>query len=287
MDDYQRTPAEIPKQNPETGRNISKTVSTILNSPLPSNEMAPILENAVAVGRFDYDKITDRSALAEAESRLQNNGYRDAAQEFVVKTDLGQRVSKKDVTTAIAAYNQAVAAKDHVTAFELADAIAASARESAQVVQAMNLFNRMSPEGKLVSLRRLVDRMNSKSSKKTNSQKSRKTILLYTDPEAVHSDFVEKHDGILVNSDLATDYLMAETNVDRAAAWDAILNDIASQVPNTISDKWNAWRYLSTLANPTTHIRNSVGNLVFGQLVRRAKNALGAVGEKIFIRDKT
>ena len=44
---------------------------------------------------------------------------------------------------------------------------------------------------------------------------------------------------------------------------DKIWRKIAEQVPSNFADKWNAWRYLSMLFNPVTHIKNMVGNFAF------------------------
>ena len=124
MAEQNRAPSEVPTVNPETGRNVEKTVSTILNSPLTSPEMATVYENAIAGGAFDYDVVTDRDA------------------------------------------------------------------------------------------------------------------------------------------------------VQRAAAWDSIITDIASQMPSTFREKADFWRYTSMLTNPTTHIRNMAGNLL--QMgARKIKNAVG------------
>lgn len=57
------------------------------------------------------------------------------------------------------------------------------------------------------------------------------------------------------------------------------LQDIANQMPSTFADKINAWRYLSMLGNPRTHIRNIVGNAVFAP-VRMVKDTLSLVGEQ-------
>ena len=57
-----------------------------------------------------------------------------------------------------------------------------------------------------------------------------------------------------------------------------IYKDLASQVPSTWRDKWNAWRYLAMLGNPRTHIRNIVGNVGF-QPVRFMKDRIAAVIE--------
>jgi predicted nucleic acid-binding Zn-ribbon protein len=46
------------------------------------------------------------------------------------------------------------------------------------------------------------------------------------------------------------------------AAVERAYKAIAKQIPSTFADKWNAWRYMSMLANPRTHIRNIVGNTI-------------------------
>jgi hypothetical protein len=44
-------------------------------------------------------------------------------------------------------------------------------------------------------------------------------------------------------------------------------------------DKFDAWRYLAMLANPTTHIKNMTGNVLFGQGMVSIKNNLAALIE--------
>ena len=39
--------------------------------------------------------------------------------------------------------------------------------------------------------------------------------------------------------------------------------EIGKQVPSNWANKWNTWRYMAMLVNPTTHIRNITGNLFF------------------------
>lgn len=55
----------------------------------------------------------------------------------------------------------------------------------------------------------------------------------------------------------------AQTLEERQNAVDAALKEAAAQVPPTLMDKVNAWRYLAMLGNPRTHIRNIIGNGVF------------------------
>lgn len=53
---------------------------------------------------------------------------------------------------------------------------------------------------------------------------------------------------------------------------------VADKFPSSFMDKWNSWRYMAMLGNPRTHIRNVVGNTVFGG-VTRIKNDVGALLE--------
>lgn len=282
--DQRRAPSEVPIVNPDTGRNVEKTVSTILNSPLTSTEMATVYENAIAGGAFDYDVVTDRSAVQQAQAKIARDGWREVANSFIAKAELGQRITKADTAEAISAYNLAISEGDHKAAFELATAIADAAHDSAQMVQAMNLMNRLTPEGRLLTLRRLVDRMNDRAARQNRAPRQNTTGS--GDVEGARVDYIDKVTGFTLSDELATNYLMAETDAERAAAWDAITTSIADQIPSTFREKANFWRYTSMLTNPTTHIRNIMGNAI--QMgARKIKNGIGTAIERAVIKDQS
>lgn len=277
-----RAPSEVPVVNPDTGRNVEKTVSTILNSPLTSPEMAAVYENAISGGAFDYDVVTDRGAVQQAQAKIARDGWREVANSFIAKAELGQRITKADTAEAISAYNLAISEGDHKSAFELATAIADAAHDSAQMVQAMNLMNRLTPEGRLLTLRRLVDRMNDRAARQNRTP--RQSTADSGDVESARVDYIDKVTGFTLSDELATNYLMAETDAERAAAWDAITTSIADQIPSTFMEKANFWRYTMMLTNPTTHIRNIMGNAI--QMgARKIKNGIGTAIERAVIKD--
>lgn len=280
--EQRRAPSEVPVVNPDTGRNVEKTVSTILNSPMTSPEMATVYENAISGGAFDYDVVTDRGAVQQAQAKIARDGWREVANSFVAKAELGQRITKADTAEAISAYNLAISEGDHKAAFELATAIADAAHDSAQMVQAMNLMNRLTPEGRLLALRRLVDRMNDRAARQNRAPRQNTTNS--GDLESARVDYIDKVTGFTLSDELATNYLMAETDAERAAAWDAITTSIADQIPSTFREKANFWRYTSMLTNPTTHIRNIMGNAIqFG--ARKIKDGIGTAIERAVIKD--
>ena len=284
QNDQRRAPSEVPVVNLDTGRNVEKTVSTILNSPLTSPEMAAVYENAIADGKFDYDVVTDQSAVGLAQAKLDRDGLQETATKFIAMVDMGQRITKWDMGDAINAYNRAVTVGDSKTAFDLTCAIASAAHDSAQVVQAMNLMNRLTPEGRLLTLRRLVDRMNDRAARQNRTP--RQSTANSGDVESARVDYIDKVTGFTLSDELATNYLMAETDAERAAAWDAITTSIADQIPSTFREKANFWRYTSMLTNPTTHIRNIMGNAI--QMgARKIKNGVGAAIERAVIKDQS
>ena len=284
QNDQRRAPSEVPVVNPDTGRNVEKTVSTILNSPLTSPDMATVYENAIAGGAFDYDVVTDRSAVQQAQAKIARDGWREVANSFIAKAELGQRITKADTAEAISAYNLAISEGDHKAAFELATAIADAAHDSAQMVQAMNLMNRLTPEGRLLTLRRLVDKMNDRAARQNRAP--RQNTADSGDVEGARVDYIDKVTGFTLSDELATNYLMAETDAERAAAWDAITTSIADQIPSTFMEKANFWRYTSMLTNPTTHIRNIMGNAI--QMgARKIKDGIGTAIERAVIKDQS
>ena len=278
-----RAPEEVPTVNPKTGQNIQKTVSTILNSEITSNDMVPILEQAVSGGKFDYMPVTDEGAMREAQRMMQSlGGWQSAATSFIAKANFG-KTTKNDFALGVACYNEAVSAGDNVTAFQLADAIGEVAHTSAQTVQAVNLFNRLTPAGKLLTLKNHLRRVNAKNAQSAKPKKAAATTEYADNLDALESGRPDL--ALTIDEDLATAYLLAETDEARAAAWRDIIVDIASKMPPTAAEKWNYWRYTSMLTNPVTHVRNTVGNTVQDGL-RRVKNAVGVVMERVAVKDK-
>ena len=99
------------------------------------------------------------------------------------------------------------------------------------MVQAMNLMNRLTPEGRLLTLRRLVDKMNDRAARQNRAP--RQNTADSGDVEGARVDYIDKVTGFTLSDELATNYLMAETDAERAAAWDAITTSIADQIPST------------------------------------------------------
>lgn len=108
-----------------------------------------------------------------------------------------------------------------------------------QALQARKICDMMTPQGAALYVQHFANKM----SKQFSSKKAQ--LDLKVSPETMQR------------------ILTAETLEERQSAVDAAGAEIMRQIPPTLVDKLNAWRYLAMLGNPRTHIRNMVGNAVF------------------------
>lgn len=145
----------------------------------------------------------------------------------------------------------------HDMSLEVMTALNNSATAAGEVLALMRLIKRLNPADKIELIRRGVNSLNA------------------TLPNGVqvemNPDLVEAYYQVLKFGDEQA-IRLAEENLKR---------DIAAQVPKTLADRWNAWRYLCMLGNPKTIIRNVAGNLGMTG-VKRLRDTVGA-GLELFI----
>ncbi|MDD5808132.1 MAG: hypothetical protein PUC93_03545, partial [Oscillospiraceae bacterium] len=91
---------------------------------------------------------------------------------------------------------------------------------------------------------------------------------------------------IIISDELRKKMYECTTKEEMYAVEEEIIAEIASKIDPSLMDRVTAWRYLSMLGNPRTHVRNIVSNFTMGTMVK-AKNRVGGALEDIFLKDKT
>lgn len=241
------------KMNDET--NVTRFARTEMEAKVTPDSLIPVFEKAVEQGDFSYNRVTDKSAVDYAAKQIEKNGYEKSIGEFTSKVDGSKILTKNDLVIGEMLYAQAANAGDVKSAMELASALGHEFTKAGQAAQAARILKKLSPEGRLYNAQKIADRLFENGTSKSE---------------------------IKIDEKLAQDLLNAKTDAEIEAAEDAIKNNIAEQIEKTpgqkLADKWNAWRYLSMLGNPKTHIRNFLGNAAFYP-VRKMKNAVKSVLE--------
>ena len=238
---------------------VPRTVQSALGAEATSAETVGEITDEIARGGYSRAVITDTSALARAEQTIQDKGWETSLVDWTADVRSG-KVSKDLATMGLVLYNNAVNSGNAKVAVNILTDLVDHARSGAQATQAMGILNRLTPEGKLYGIQRSVENLKNDLLKRMG----------------------ERAPDVTLDDALVQEYIDAETEDARAAALDAIYQSIANQVPSTWRDKLNAWRYLSMLGNPRTHVRNIAGNLFFAP-VRGVKNAIGAGIEQAVI----
>lgn len=241
---------QVPKKTADD-KYVSRTIRTVLEAKATPDAMIPTLERMVAKGDFSYDRYTDKQAISDAESRIKTEGWQKTLNKWKSSTKEG--ISKENTAIGWALYNNAANSGDVETAIDVLDTIVKRQRNAAQALQATRLLKQQDPGTQLYAAQRSVENLT----------------------EDLKKQYGEKAPDLKIDRDLAEEFLNAKDDDARTEAMKEIYRDIGRQMPSRFIDKWNAWRYLSMLGNPRTHVRNIVGNVGFVPAVT-VKNVIGA-----------
>lgn len=223
---------------------ISQTVRTILEAKATPEVMVPSIQELAADGTYSYQSYSDEAALSDAGAKIRDVGWGKALEDWNKAVRSGE-VSKANTAMGWALYDHAANSGDTATALMVLNNMVEHQRSAAQAVQATRILKQMNPETQLYGVQRSV----------ANLQKE------------INERYGKKGVKLIINEDLAERFMKAETQTERDNVLADIYRDIGRQMPSSFMDKWNAWRYLSMLGNPRTHVRNIVGNAGFVPVV--------------------
>lgn len=241
---------EIPKQTNDQTRTRQYVRTAAEASQVPDSFINGITQD-VMNDVYAYVPISNNEAMERAVSTVENMGLDKAIEQWNAAVNGEHMPSKYDV--ALGEYLLTLAGKnnDPALASKMIIELSTVATDAGQAVQAMSMLKRMTPEGQLMALQKVADRINRE--RPDSNVKIPETII----------DRVQR------------------VNPRDTEAVDQIMHDglvaIAEQVPSTWLDKWNAWRYLAMLGNPRTHIRNIAGNAAFAPIVYTKDFLAGAI----------
>lgn len=243
---------QLPTQMDDTTR-VRRFARTAAESSILTDEQAGEIGKAVSEGRFNYEPIPNNAARAHAEDVL-SRGERYAQDAWDRVVNNTRPASKNDIAVGEYLLKQAAEAGDTQRVVELTAQIAAEGTRAGQIVQAMSMLKRLDGVGQSIALDAMLKKMQG------DLDRGKSGVFLKV-PDNLRDELVKAK---------------GQDQIDKAM--DKIYDNLAQQMPRKWSDKWNAWRYLSMLGNPRTHIRNVAGNAMFAPVVG-VKNAVGAIIE--------
>ena len=245
---------------------VSLYARTAAEAKTTTDEMVSRIEKLVTDGKLSHEVYSNKQAVEDGAKQIVDQYARGKTveqirSEFVRDANAG-KAGAKLVARGTTLYADAIAAKDYQAASDILVALTTVETNAGQSVQAARLLKSLTPEGRIFTVQRMVSNLEAQ----VNKGRSKQVELNVPDA--------------LLNA-----YQNAETETAQRAALDDIYQNVADQVPTTLREGLQQWRYFSMLTNPSTHAKNIMGN-ISGAIAKIGKDNLAALGETIFIGDR-
>lgn len=251
---------DVPISTNGTDR-VSASARTFIEAPQTTDELVGMFEKGVEDGLFSHNVKRDADSLARAVSKVEQDGYQKTLEYWKGLMRDGASLNKEQIVQGQLLYTLAAKNGDTETAMKLAGDLARIATEAGQNLQAQRLLKRMTPEGKLYYAQQTVDSFN----------------------RQLKQQLGDGFQDIKIPEELTRPLMEATDAKAQNDAMQNIYQYVADQLPTDWGTRWNAWRYLSMLSNPATHIRNVLSNAV-NIPARKFKNLIGAAIESHYVK---
>lgn len=217
-----------PKKLPGKG-DVSKAADTIMGSDFISDDMRKSLEDNIS----NYVKTTKRNKVTvdNVKAKIDKNGLDKSIKSFGEFLSEGRMVKEEDIAMGAELIKRLDDLGDYERALDVTDDLIEMMSQAGRTLQAANIFSKMTPYGKVRTVKRTAERMAEKYGKDVVPDDG---LLkqLFEESDPTKSDEIKKK----------------------------IFVDLWEQVPPTLMEKLDAIRYTAMLSSPKTHIRNILGN---------------------------
>ena len=258
--------SQIPRSM--TGKDrVSQAARTVYEAKATPAERLQTIEDVVAKGQVSDFPIENKITGNRARAKLKRDGWTKVYTDWIADVRAG-KVSADLMAMGAHLLNNA-GNNTEATAEQYAELFIEYAelnRNAGRSLQAARILKTLSPEGKLYGLQRYVDKMNEEAEQRASKKKG-------FDPEKW-----AKEQKITIDPELMQRYRDAKTDEERDVVMTELQQSIADQMPASLSEKLNNWRYLAMLGNFKTQGRNLIGNAMF-QIPRLIKEDVRGIME--------
>lgn len=247
---------------------VSRFSRTAAEAQITTDEMVGRIEQLVQDGKLSHEVYSNKQAIEDGAKQIEKQYARGKTieqirSEFIRDANAG-RAGAKFVSQGTTLYADAIAEGDYNAASDILVALTAVETNAGQTVQAARLMKSLTPEGRIFTVQKMVSNLEAQINQRRAANKQ-----------------IE----IDVPDTLLQTYQNAATADAQEAALQNIYQNVADQIPTSLGEAAQQWRYFSMLANPSTHAKNIMGN-VSGAVAKIGKDNLAALMETVFIGNK-
>lgn len=247
---------------------VSKFARTAAEAQITTDEMVGRIEQLVQDGKLSHEVYGNKQAIEDGAKQIEKQYARGKTikqirSEFIRDANAG-KAGAKFVSQGTTLYADAIAEGDYNAASDILVALTAVETNAGQTVQAARLMKSLTPEGRIFTVQKMVSNLEAQ----INQRRAANKQIEINVPDA-----------------LLQTYQNAATTEAQEAALQNIYQNVADQIPTSLGEAAQQWRYFSMLANPSTHAKNIMGN-VSGAVAKIGKDNLAALMETVFIGNK-
>lgn len=247
---------------------VSKFARTAAEAQITTDEMVGRIEQLVQDGKLSHEVYSNKQAIEDGAKQIEKQYARGKSieqirSEFIRDANAG-KAGAKFVSQGTTLYADAIAEGNYNAASDILVALTAVETNAGQAVQAARLMKSLTPEGRIFTVQKMVSNLEAQ----INQRRSANKQIEIDVPDA-----------------LLESYQNAATTEAQEAALQNIYQNVADQIPTSLGEAAQQWRYFSMLANPSTHAKNIMGN-VSGAAAKIGKDNLAALMESVFIGNK-
>ena len=247
---------------------VSRFSRTAAEAQITTDEMVGRIEQLVQDGKLSHEVYGNKQAIEDGAKQIEKQYARGKTieqirSEFIRDANAG-KAGAKFVSQGTTLYADAIAEGNYNAASDILVALTAVETNAGQTVQAARLMKSLSPEGRIFTVQKMVSNLEAQINQRRAANKQ-----------------IE----IDVPNTLLETYQNAATADAQETALQNIYQNVADQIPTSLGEAAQQWRYFSMLANPSTHAKNIMGN-VSGAVAKIGKDNLAALMETVFIGNK-
>ena len=247
---------------------VSRFSRTAAEAQITTDEMVGRIEQLVQDGKLSHEVYSNKQAIEDGAKQIEKQYARGKTieqirSEFIRDANAG-KAGAKFVSQGTTLYADAIAEGNYNAASDILVALTAVETNAGQAVQAARLMKSLTPEGRIFTVQKMVSNLEAQINQRRSANKQ-----------------IE----IDVPDTLLETYQNATTADAQEAALQNIYQNVADQIPTSLGEAAQQWRYFSMLANPSTHAKNIMGN-VSGAVTKIGKDNLAALIETVFIGNK-
>lgn len=247
---------------------VSRFSRTAAEAQITTDETVGRIEQLVQDGKLSHEVYSNKQAIEDGAKQIEKQYARGKTieqirSEFIRDANAG-KAGAKFVSQGTTLYADAIAEGDYNAASDILVALTAVETNAGQTVQAARLMKSLTPEGRIFTVQKMVSNLEAQ----INQRRAANKQIEINVPDA-----------------LLQTYQNAATTEAQEAALQNIYQNVADQIPTSLGEAAQQWRYFSMLANPSTHAKNIMGN-VSGAVAKIGKDNLAALMETVFIGNK-